>query len=278
MPRLEDLLRLGRPVDWGYPTNRAIVIVVGIVAVVLFAARLAAGDGPGAAGLLGLRIALATFLAWALAREIDPDGERAAFLGAGFAAAWTGAMVESNAAPNVAALFWLLLVLRIANRSPGRSAGWLDTATVLGLTAYGAALGEVQVAFLAALAFAVDGLARDPLKRHLAAAGLAVVGGLVAAMLRTGSARTALGDDATLPAVLSGLTLVAALRFTYGRPPESVGDRDGRRLDARRVGAARALLVLAGWSFALRAGNVGVAALAPAWAALAGVALWPLRR
>ena len=74
---------LARAVDIKYPTNLAVVILSGFV---FFAAGIFQwADGLQLLAALGagFSLGLTFFLAWALAREIDPDQEYSAFLSAG---------------------------------------------------------------------------------------------------------------------------------------------------------------------------------------------------
>lgn len=282
MPRPEELMRLGRPVDWNYPTNRAIALISLAVLVTIAGWQMVAGTGATEAALQGLSAALSTFLAWALAREIAPDGERAAFaaaaLGAVAGVARLGAFGAEliGPAPDVAALFWLLLLVRLINRTVGRAPAWLDSGAVLGLTLYGVWIGHWPVGVVGALGFLVDAVAVRPLRRHLGFAAVAVVAAVIG-FGRSSGGRPDI-EEGLVPTVLFAGSALAALRWIFGSPSQSLGDGDGLPLDSRRVGAARGVFALAAWAFAWQGGHAGVWAMVPAWAALFGTVLWPARR
>ncbi|MDT8437023.1 MAG: hypothetical protein RRA92_09750, partial [Gemmatimonadota bacterium] len=130
-----DLTRftsIARPVDPAWPTNRAIAALAalaaaGTAAVVLLAGR---GDAGAAAALgEGLVAGVSVFLAWALARELDPDRDLAAF-----AAALLGLVAVSGlGTPRFAAVFLVLLALRVVNRTVGPPARTGDTLAILAL-------------------------------------------------------------------------------------------------------------------------------------------------
>lgn len=312
MARVEDFVHLGRAVDWDYPTNRAITLVCGGVLVVVALFHLFAGAGLDAVWI-ALSAAMATFFGWAITRELDPDREYAAFLGAAFALL----LVLLLPGVDLAAQFWLLLVLRLANGTPGRTPRIFDQVIVLSLTAWGAIHGHPEVGLWAALAIVVDGFGGWSLGIHLTAAALALalvpVGAALSpqiglpfgdrpldslvdalllpfAMLAEGTGATSAEQRAMGLALAVGAVLFG-LRAVLLPPPISVGDGSGRRLDPRRVAAARLLVVLVVLSFAApgagawlldvaatASGRPGLSLMTPAAAACLAVSLWPVPR
>lgn len=243
--RLEDLTHLGRPVDVEYPTNRAIAIVTGLSLAGFLAWRLVAGEAfPDALASAG-RSAIAVFLAWALAREVDPVGERAAYVGTALAVV---ALVVVPAPPDLAAAFWTLFVLRVVNRTTGERATWLDTLLLLGLTAWGAFDALALVGGISAVAFALDGfLPPAPLVRHRVAAIVAAAVGVASWFVGPPDYAVASLD----PRVLGGAVLLGGIAFVVRvvvpGPGHAVADVGSGPLDARRVRSAQLLaLVLLG--------------------------------
>ena len=130
--KLTDVTTLGRPVDPRYPTNLAVVVLSPVVVVAGTIYRLVSGYALLEGVLWGIGAGLAVFLAWALGRELDPDHDLSAFVGAGltvFGLLLTGL-------PSLLVLFWLLLALRVVNRSTGLPAGrsirWQSSASAPG--------------------------------------------------------------------------------------------------------------------------------------------------
>ena len=78
---------LGRAVDFGTPTNVAIAGIAGVVLLARTGERIAHGTPLAEAATQGLWISIATFLAWAVIRELAPDAPIIAFAGAAFAIA-----------------------------------------------------------------------------------------------------------------------------------------------------------------------------------------------
>lgn len=108
MRRLKDVTHVGRFFDPASPSNRFALLAPIGAGLILFG--LDSTDLPGAvAG------ALATFAAWAIARELDPDHARSATLAAGLTPVAT--IVVGTPAPG--ALFVTMLTLRIVVRTTG---------------------------------------------------------------------------------------------------------------------------------------------------------------
>ena len=69
--------------------------------------------------------------------------------------------------PSLLVVLWLLLVLRIVNRTVGLPAKPLDSPAVLGLGACLTWQGYWMVGLMTAVAFLLDGLLSPPLRTHL---------------------------------------------------------------------------------------------------------------
>ena len=115
---------IGRPVDPAWPTNQAILILSLTVLLVVAAFRIVFGGLAFLPALVaGSFAGGSVFLAWAFARELDPDHDLAAFVGALIALpAW-----ELLGSPGFTSLVLLLLGLRIVNRTVGPPARPLDS-------------------------------------------------------------------------------------------------------------------------------------------------------
>ncbi|MGD9316838.1 MAG: hypothetical protein PVG56_08400, partial [Anaerolineae bacterium] len=82
--KLADFTALGRnPLDPGYPTNLAIAALTVVVAIAGAVWRLISGVALLESALWGIGAGLVMFLTWALGRELDPDHDLSAFVGAG---------------------------------------------------------------------------------------------------------------------------------------------------------------------------------------------------
>jgi len=262
---------IGRPVEPKWPTNRAIVILALVSAAgVAVAGTALAGDPLPESSLAGLVAGAAVFLAWALARELDPDQDLSAFVGALLVLP----AVLLLGAPRFASVLLALLALRIVNRTVGPPARPLDTLAVLGLAGWVAWSGDWIGCFVLFLALLLDGTVAVPHRTHLAAAG--------AALALTGVAASRSGFP---PAVSGGswITLFALLLLLpflrvigSSKQPRTLTDIGARPLDGRRVRLAQALGLLAVVLATALSGREGLAAVSPVWAALAGCGLYAL--
>ena len=121
--RLDDLTALGRPIDPDYPTNRAIALVALTATVAAGIWALLSGVALPETASQAVRAGLTVFLAWAIGRELDPDHDLSAFVGV--ALALIGLTLLD--APSLFLDFWLLLSLRLVNRTSGLPAKPMDS-------------------------------------------------------------------------------------------------------------------------------------------------------
>lgn len=271
MERFNQISAIGRPVDMQYPTNRAIAIVTLLVMGAGGVYRFIVGDGVLPAAGWGLTAGLTVFLTWALARELDPDYDYSAFVAAGLAL--VGALIYGP--PGLLVLFWLLITLRIVNRSTGLPATLLDMAASLGLAAWLAYRGAWLFGLLTALAFALDGRLQAPQRRGLPFAGLTLVFTPLIFLLGPANGRSlTLHADAFILSSVAALLLLLVV-FTTGSL-RSVGDYTGVPLNPRRVQAAQLLALLALALPLTFEGLLALEAFFPIGAALAGVFIYRL--
>lgn len=270
---------LGRPLDPSWPTNRAVLWLMPVGALI---AALAVPIAPGLsetgrfwAAAWGAGVVLGT---WALGRELAPDDQRAAFVS--MALGFVTLVTVPGA--SLVLLFATLLVARLVNRTVGLPARALDGVAALMLVGWAVAdTGNPGVAVVAAIAFATDALLPDGRRTQWGFAALCLI--LVAALagvltqdrgggfLLSRPVRLTLPD----PAILGALTVVAALfvvALVRTRSLASRCDATGAPLSLTRVRWGMALTLLMG-AQALFVGEGGPAASSFLWASLGGVAL-----
>ncbi len=175
--RLYRVTSIGRPLDPSYRTNLAVLVLMPVAALVAAVAAAIRGDGLGAIAAQALVGPTAAFGAWALARELAPDDNPAAFvsMALAFAASLT------VASPSLLLLFATLGMVRIVNRTVGPPARLTDSLVVLGLILATAWITRSPVLpVVGAVAFALDASLEDGTRRQLAFAVLALVGAAVA--------------------------------------------------------------------------------------------------
>ena len=260
---------IGRPVDPAWPTNRAILILSLTVMLVVAAFRIVFGGLAFLPALVaGALAGGSVFLAWAFARELDPDHDLAAFVGALIALpAW-----ELLGSPRFASLVLLLLGLRIVNRTVGPPARPLDSISLLLLASWVAWRGDWITTVVILGAFVLDGTLKPEHRIHLAAAGaaLALTG---VAVSRAGIPAGLAGPD--LPSVVALALVVPFLRvLAQSRNLQTLTDVGALPLVANRIGSAQALGLLAVLLAVAAYGLEGLEALSPLWAAMVGCGLF----
>jgi hypothetical protein len=234
---------IARPIDPAYLTNRALLIILPVVA--LLSAGLTyiedIGSGPLSAALSG---ALTAFAAWALTRELAPDYDGAAFVALAFA--WVAN--TAFGAGLVMLLFVAMVLARVVNRSTGLPLRLFDTLTVLGFCAWAAtSTQQPLILVVASLAFFLDARLEEPLRRHYIAAAACVA---VFAWLLAGNAPVFAGDLMALDWVAIGASALGVSLFVIINPdPVSYCDVSPRRLNRARVSAG----LIVGWLLAVQA-------------------------
>lgn len=268
---LRRLSGLARPIDTNYPSNRRILV---LSAAVLVAAWLLLGLRTGtwlaALGSAALA-ALACFLAWALARELDPDQHDAALLGA--ALTLPGLLAAGLA--DIGALFLVLLAMRVVNRTTGVAATALDLGLLLVLAVLVALPAQPVYLAAAGVAVLLDGVLSPPSRRRLITGiGAAMIAAAVVIVVLPEGPRPA----PELIAMLSALVLAALFTPVVLAQTgiESTADETGEPLIPRRVQAGQLLALGTALAAAYWQGSAGLAALWPLWAAVLGAAAWRL--
>jgi len=230
--------------------------------------RLAGGATVAEAAKAAVNPAVMLFLGWAVARELDPDSPRSAFVAAG---ACGGILLAGSAPAGVTVA--LLVALRIVVRTTGKAPTLLD---LMGLTVLAAAIALTPrgwiggVALAAALAWDTRLPEPGPRRNH-AGAVTVVAAGLAVAQLRdtfaVGFVTPGSGQWAAAALGMAGLLLLK--RYT----PRSYQDRRKAPIRRERLLAGRALAGGTGAVAFGLFGGVAIPLLAPLWGALVGVAL-----
>lgn len=233
-PKLAGIYRLtslARPIDPAYLSNRALLIVLPLLALV--SAGLAMfydiGGGPLSAAFSGVLVA---FVAWALSRELAPDYNSDAFVA--LTLAWVGNIVFGM--DQVLLVFVGLLLVRIVNRSTGLSSRPFDTLSVFGFCVWAANNTEQPAILLvASVAFALDAMLKEPLRHHFLAAAACLA--VFVWMLFDRTAGT-VGDLTAPDWLLIGISAGGLVLFGRTNPePLSYCDTAPVRLDRVRVNA-----------------------------------------
>jgi hypothetical protein len=258
---------LGRTLDPRYPTNRAVIILVPTIAAIGVLVALIEGDSVVAALILGVRIGLASFVSWALTREIDPDHSGSAFLS--MAIGTLAACLLPGV--NLLLTFWVMALLRILNRTSGAAARWLDTLVISAFSIWLAWTFDWLTGLIAGFVMFLDGCMDDPLPRHryigagLAAASL--VGFLIGVLGATPHSFSLDLLWGLIPALLLVPLLIRSNQIL------SVADVSGKALNAKRIQAAQLVACISAVTLLTRKPD-GVEASSLLLACILGAALY----
>jgi hypothetical protein len=268
---MRPLLRsaLARPIDPSYVSNRFVLVAAGVAGAAWTVWKLVREGDVGAALVRGGAAAVAVFLAWAIARELDPDRPWTAGVAGVACGAVVGAGVPSLLV-GAGALGATRLVAGTTGSAP-RPADRIALVVLAGVVSVGDAGPAVGLAIAAALA--VDALAPGRRSAHAGWAVPAAAGAAVGAAALWGTLAPSPGlpvgpEWAVVPLAAVGL-------LALGRPGSvaALGDVTGEPLSAVRIRLSRPIAVLAAGLTFLWAGGVGSTAGSIVWSALAAVAL-----
>jgi hypothetical protein len=262
--RIYRITSLGRPLDPAYRTNRAVLLILpvaGAGATILAGVRGAGLLDALVAGVVGVAVALGS---WALARELAPDDNRAAFLSLALAYAtllWVGS-------PSLLLLFTALFFVRMINRSTGLPARLGDSIAVTGLTLWTMhATRSPLLAVVAALAFAFDAGLSRPLRRQWFFAVLCLDGAAIWTFVVGRGLDELVRLDPGASYWPAAVAVVYGIAYFRTRAVTSLGDVGGERLSRARVRAGMAIGLL------VPAVSGPVELSSAVWATLAGVGL-----
>jgi len=266
--RLYRVTSIGRPLDPSYRTNLAVLMLMPAAATIAAVVAAVRGDGLGAIAAQALVGPVTAFGAWALARELAPDDNPAAFIS--MALAFAASLTADS--PSLLLLFATLGMVRIVNRTVGPPARLTDSVAVLGLVLATAWITQSPVLpVVGAVAFALDASLEHGVRRQLALAVLALAGAAVAVrVLDPAAANHAIpvGLGASVGAVSVGFGIAIART----RRVRSLADVTGQPLSVNRVRAGMFIGLLVAAQAVLR-GTEGLALSALVWATLAAVAV-----
>ena len=262
-----DVSSIGRAVDLTYATNRAIVVVTLVVTTGGLLWQRHSGAPWLASTTWGAQVGLTVFLAWVVCRELDPDHPTAAFAAAGLALV----TVLTWALPHLPLILWLVMLMRVVNRSTGLAAGVLDALGLVGLAGWLSLQGNWAYGLITAIALFLDSQLPDPAQRQLPFALLSAFVTALTAILGSGS----LWETPSLMGGLGalGFSLVFLPVILAARSVESVGDETGECLRPVRVQAAQVLALLTGVMGAFLDGPSALVSLGPLWASVLGASL-----
>ncbi len=262
------LTHLARSINPRYRTVRFGLAVVFISGLGGLGLGLQQGATLGDATARATNLVIATFLAWAVGRELDPDDPASATL----ASIVTLALTWWAGPASVAALTTLLILTRLVARTTGKAPTALDQMALVALGVWASITAFGWIAALG-LSFATARDVRLPgsTSRLQLVTSLAI--GVASTVTRFVSNRGVAQEwtIALLAVVAVGLLSGATLRIT--QPPTSTGDLTRSPLHARRIQSGRRHALVVTSAACLLIGAPAAVGLAPVLAALTATRL-----
>lgn len=270
MSRLISITGIARMIDPRLRTHQFHLAIATLGGLVVLAVELEKLGSIAEALSPAVNAGVTVFLAWAIAREVDPDEARTANLAAVLAV--VGRLLAGPG--NLAALLMLLLATRIVVRSTGLKPTVLDGLVFLPAAAFLA--GRTVTGWMAALtlayALARDHRLPDPASWRTLVSAFLVSATASAAVIVSG----AFGSGWLAPAAVPlGLTVagIAAGLFLPGYVPMSETDYTGDMLEFFRLRSARWVLLGGSLLAAVVAGGPAMAGLSAVWVVLVAATL-----
>lgn len=244
---------IARPVDPAYPTNRALLLLLPVLAIAGALAS-AAGVGKAPPPSAALAAMLSGFGAWAVARELVPDDNPAAFVSLVLAFGVQLAFGPATVIP----LFVALVLMRIVNRTPGMPPRWLEAVLLTGFVTWAMSrLGDPIIGIGATVAFYLDASLSRPARWQL----------LTGTACFLASLYFVLRDGVQMPAMaVSGdawLALASVVLLSFGfillgtRDVLAVGDVSRTALDPARVRGGMFIALFIAAAAPVYAGDAG---------------------
>jgi hypothetical protein len=268
--RLTSITALARTIDPRLRTHQfhlAVAVLGGLMVLAVEVERLGSlARAINPAANAGVTI----FLAWAIAREIDPDDAHTANLAAVLAVA--GRLVTGPGA--LPALIMVLLAARIAGRSTGLPPTLLDGFVFLPAASFyaGRTITGWVTALVLAFALARDRRLPDPAGARTLVAAFLVSAAASGSVILSGS--FASGWQVPEPFSLALMAAGALAGLTLpGYLPTSRTDYTGGILDYFRLRSARRIILGGALLTAVLAGAPGVAGLSAVWVVLVAATL-----
>jgi hypothetical protein len=258
--------------DFSLPSNRFVALATPVAGVVAGSWALIAGsDLAGAVGY-GIAAGGAAFLAWAAARELDPDRPGTAAVAA-LAAPWVVVLGRPSL---LACALWLLAIRMVAGTT-GVPPSRVDLAVIVALAGLVAARDDGLVPAAVGMAVvAVAALADSEGRRRLLVGATVGCAGVAATSMLWGDTAAPLTPDgvtwlrlATI-AVLAAFSMRVTVRSETDRRPMAISTS---RVRVARVAAGAAAGVALAWH-----GDAGLHAVAPVAVALGVVAVGAIGR
>jgi len=221
---------------------------------------LARGAGTGAS----------VFLAWAICRELDPDHDFSAFISAGMALA--GSLIFFP--PSYLVLFWILLSVRMINRTTGLAAGTGDSMVLIILGGLAVFTRQNWIIGLATgVYFLLDAILPEGRKIQFLFAAVQFIIVAIAGYILDPAGFDPWLSDFLLVIIIAAVLLALPFIYSY-KDVVSTGDHTGTRLSPARLMTGQISVIILLLLLVWLEGNSGFQALLPVWTAFFSAAVF----
>ena len=257
-----------RPLDPKYKTNAAIIIITLFTIVGGTFIHMVDGVNLWPHFVWSLGAAFSVFITWAIARELDPDHNYAAFAGVAIIA--FAVIFRFYHDPSFLILVQLLLLFRILNRSVGPPAKIFDSVMVLLIGSYLSFFETWIIGLVTAIAFFLDSQLPDPLSKQKWFASIMFIVTVIALFVEPGQV---LFTWEMFGYLLVSFAIFIPVFFLRNKV-ESLTDITGEKINQKRIYVVQILALFTLISIIIWYGEEGFLNLLPLWSSVAGIAFY----
>ncbi len=256
-----NLTNIGRPIDLKYPTNLAILIITILIFISSLFCTLILGESILDSFYTSFVFSLSVFFGWAICREINPDYNLAAFISCGITL--FGLIFFLNT-PSLLDLLWLLMILRIVNRTVGPNARLSDSIFILILSIW-LSFDRIWIfGLITSLAFFLDSKLSNSNKNHLF---FSIFSAIFTIFLKNN-----LLFDIQISNFIAIFVITVSILFFYFSitldEVESMSDKENLPLNLTRIKLTQILALFCGIMFVLHS---SIDLFFPLWASILGI-------
>ncbi len=263
---IDKISSIGRPLDFNYKTNKAIVIITIITIIIGIVLSITNQLTIPNVIFTGVSFGITFFVTWAISREIDPDNPISAFIGLIPLFIILFYWPETN----IAILFWLLIAVRIINRTTGLPARIVDSTILFTISLLLNYFHIPLFGVLAAIVFLIDSKIINGQRFQLLFASLSAFSSIIFISINSRFFELATFSMLqTISIIIISIFFIFIVYFT--KDVKSKGDKMQKPLNLLRIRAAQLFALLSVLIVSLS--EVGLTAMIPVWCILLGVIL-----
>lgn len=206
------------------------------------------------------------FFTYLIARELDPDRVRGAYIAGFLAIVFTGIWGIGN----IVVLFWMLMLLRMLSRTAGQGPGLIDNILILAATFWIVRDGQWGYAALTAVICAIDSQLAGGSGRSLYTAGFSFL--IAAFSPKVPYTISSVHADMFIVIVVSTLLFLPVIKLA--EYTKSLDDYTRQPLNTLRLQVADIFTIMASFGMLWFYGQDVIKSFMPIWAAVLGTGIY----